>query len=182
MKTIAQIEEQSMNATQPFHYIVKATIQFIKTNFVYYPSCPLRSNGRQCKKKVVQNVDEAWTCAKCKDTFADCVYRYVLQLKLADHTGTLWVISFDEPATCLLGMSAQKLHMLQFNQESKIDAETVINQVCLKQFLFTISVVYDSSVGQGRLKSTITKVDTLNLDEENASLPLKVDDVENKSS
>lgn len=66
-------------------------------NSVYYPSCSLCSNGKQCKKKVVQNADEAWTCAKCKVTFVDCVYKYILQLKIANHTGTLWAVSFDDP-------------------------------------------------------------------------------------
>ena len=78
MKIIAEIEEQTMNVSQPFLYIVKATIQFIKTTLVYYPSCPLRLNGKQCKKKVIRNADETWTCAKCKDTFTDCIYRYIL--------------------------------------------------------------------------------------------------------
>ena len=63
-KLIIEIEVETMNVSQPFLYIVKATIQFIKTNSIYYPSCPLHLNGKKCKKKVIRNADETWTCEK----------------------------------------------------------------------------------------------------------------------
>ena len=63
-----------------------------------------------------------------------------------------------------------------------IDADTVIKQGCFKQYLFSILALYDSSVGQGCLKLTVMKVDALILEEENASLISKIDDMKDKGA
>ncbi|XP_059075472.1 replication protein A 70 kDa DNA-binding subunit A-like [Cryptomeria japonica] len=52
-KTIVDIEEQTMHSKQPVQHIVKATIRFIKSNSIFYPSCPLEIDGKQCKKRAV---------------------------------------------------------------------------------------------------------------------------------
>jgi len=44
-----------------------------------------------------------WKCGKCSATFNKPNYRYVLNVKITDNTGELWVKAFDEIGEAILG-------------------------------------------------------------------------------
>lgn len=160
-KTISNVVEESSDTTKPLQYIVKATIVFIKSNSLCYPACPIKIEGKQCKKRALQSDDEKWYCSKCEATFEDCDYRYVLQIKLQDHTSTLWAIAFEEEATKLIGMPVKELYMLQFKQDAMENSEEVIHNVLCKQFLFTLTSRNETYNNESRLKSTVLEVGTI---------------------
>eukprot|EP01106_Pelomyxa_sp_JSP_P019512 TRINITY_DN9889_c0_g1_i2.p1 TRINITY_DN9889_c0_g1~~TRINITY_DN9889_c0_g1_i2.p1 ORF type:complete len:567 (-),score=122.52 TRINITY_DN9889_c0_g1_i2:213-1913(-) len=85
---------------------LRATVQFIKTTgTLYYPSCP--TSG--CAKKVVPVEGEGppgWHCPKCSKIFSEPLYRHILRLLIADHTGGVWVSCFNDVAEIILGVPA----------------------------------------------------------------------------
>ena len=137
--TISSITNDPSHTLQPLHCIVRATLVYIKTKTTCYPACPNEIGGKQCKKRVEQNVDGHWSCSKCLLTFPECNYRYVLQVKIEDPTGGLWATAFDEAATKLIGMPAKELYMLQFNHDSENSVELVIKNLQYHQYHFTLS-------------------------------------------
>ncbi|MBA0757378.1 hypothetical protein Gotri_020481, partial [Gossypium trilobum] len=89
-KTISQIKDERLGTSEKPDWItVVAVIAYIESDNFYYPACPFMDGCLQCNKKVTENVDGKWWCDKCD-------YRYVIQLQIQDHTGTTWVIAFEE--------------------------------------------------------------------------------------
>ena len=96
----------------PIEVTIKATIKFIKNDSFFYLACPLQVDGKECKKKCVENQDKTWFCSKCSTHFPECNYKYILQVKLQDHTSSIWTVAFDEVSTHLLQISEKDLYML----------------------------------------------------------------------
>lgn len=156
--TISSIIEDPSRTLQPLHCIVKATLVFIKTKTTCYPACPNEIGGKQCKKRVEQNVDGHRSCSKCLLTFPKCNYRYVLQVNIEDPIGGLWATTFDEAATKLVGMPAKDLYMLQFNHDSEHSVELVIKNLLYRQYHFTLSNHMETYNNETHFKSTIDDV------------------------
>ncbi|GLJ24972.1 hypothetical protein SUGI_0478060 [Cryptomeria japonica] len=76
---------------------------------------------------------------------------------LQDHTGSLWGTAFDEVGTNLLGISAKELYMLQYDLAANKTPQSIIKNVLLSTFVFTLSVTTKNYNLQTRLKTTITK-------------------------
>ena len=169
-KTITNIEEECSTSLKPLQYIVKATLVFVVRKKFCYPSCPLVIAGKQCKKRVEKNSDCKWYCPKCLTTFSDCDYRYVLQVKLEDHTGSLWATAFDETTTKLLCMPAKELYMLQFDDNEPDRAEFSIRTAQYNQFLFTITSKMEPYNDELHMNSTILEVARLDFISECTSL------------
>ncbi|XP_059070628.1 replication protein A 70 kDa DNA-binding subunit C-like [Cryptomeria japonica] len=63
---------------------------------------------------------------------------------LQDHTGSLWGTAFDEVGTNLLGMSAKELYMLQYDLAANRTPQSIIKNVLLSTFVFTLSVTTEN--------------------------------------
>lgn len=111
-KTIAQIRDEHLGVDTAY-YSLKATIVYIKQENFCYPGCAT------CKKKLSDMGDGTWRCEKCEQTLDKPEYRYMLSLRVVDHTGSQWVTCFDETAAQLIGMSANQLMELKEQEESK---------------------------------------------------------------
>lgn len=59
-------------------------------------ACPVKG----CRKKL-QMEGNQYRCEKCNQTFDNYSNILMLQLEVADFTGTVWMTMFDELATCL---------------------------------------------------------------------------------
>ena len=63
-------------------------------------------------KNIADKVGDIWHCGKCDVEFLECDYRYILKVDLEDVTGYLnGVISFDDDANQLMGISAKDLRL-----------------------------------------------------------------------
>ena len=77
---------------------VAAWLTHIKTDTIAYPACTLQYNGKQCNKKVAEGASGdgpgQWYCDRCT-AHCQAEWRYMLNLRLEDHTGTEWVTAFQ---------------------------------------------------------------------------------------
>ncbi|XP_057856716.2 replication protein A 70 kDa DNA-binding subunit C-like [Cryptomeria japonica] len=78
-------------------------------------------------------------------------------IMLQDHTSSFWGTAFDEVGTNLLGISAKELYMLQYDLAANRTPQSIIKNVLLSTFVFTLSVTTENNNSQTRLKTTITK-------------------------
>ena len=76
----------------------RAWLTHIKTDTIAYPACTLQYNGKQCNKKVAEGSSGdgpgQWYCDRCT-AHCQAEWRYMLNLRLEDHTGTEWVTAFQ---------------------------------------------------------------------------------------
>ncbi|XP_059070547.1 replication protein A 70 kDa DNA-binding subunit A-like [Cryptomeria japonica] len=123
-----------------------------------YAAYPLIVNGRPCKKKSTQQLDDSWFCPRCEMTMQDCNYSYLLPLKLQDATGTLWATAFDEGGIHLLHKTAKELCALQ-NDATTIETPcSVIKRLLPHHYSFTLLVSTDTYNSESKMKVTINKV------------------------
>ncbi|GLJ10396.1 hypothetical protein SUGI_0127410 [Cryptomeria japonica] len=91
-------------------------------------------------------------------------------IMLQDHTGSLWGTAFDEVGTNLLGISAKELYMLQYDFPANRTPQSIIKNVLLSTFIFTLFVTIETYNSQMRLKTTITKATPIDFQGECALL------------
>ncbi|KAK9467881.1 hypothetical protein V1512DRAFT_285780 [Lipomyces arxii] len=102
LKTIQQVRDEQLGTQdQPDYFSVKGTILFFRHENFAYPACPTEG----CNKKLIDDGD-SWRCEKCEKTFPEPVYRYVLMFGIYDHTGQMWLSSFDDVGKIVLGRPA----------------------------------------------------------------------------
>ncbi|KAK9388242.1 hypothetical protein V1515DRAFT_553430 [Lipomyces mesembrius] len=102
VKTIKQIRDEQLGMQdQPDYFSVKGTVLFIRNETIAYAACPTEN----CNKKLTDDGD-GWRCEKCNKSFPDPVYRYILMFAIYDHTGQMWVSSFDDVGKVILGKPA----------------------------------------------------------------------------
>ncbi|GJW20637.1 replication protein A 70 kDa DNA-binding subunit C-like protein [Tanacetum coccineum] len=79
-----------------------------------FPSC----GGENCKKGATRRLGQFW-CESCNKSVEFPVLRYRLELDVADDTANAVVVMFDEPATTLVGCSAESI--MEDDDESSDD-------------------------------------------------------------
>lgn len=125
-KTIAQVREEQLGMSDNADYFsLKATIVYIKQDNVSYPAC--LSEG--CNKKVTELDPGQWRCERCDKTHPKPEYRYIMLVNVSDHTGQLWLSSFDDVGRLIMGMSADQLMEARQNDE-KAAGEIFQNANC----------------------------------------------------
>ena len=108
-------------------------------------------------EKISHKVEHIWHCGKCDGEFLECDYRYILKVELKDVTGNLHgVITFDDAANQLMGISAKDLCLL--TTESTSIAE-IVQRIYKKQLLLTISIRTETFSKNARLKVVIVMVE-----------------------
>ena len=50
-----------------------------------------------------------WRCEKCDKFHQEPLHRYILTLTAADCTGQVWLQAFNDPATMILGKTANEV-------------------------------------------------------------------------
>ena len=89
--------------------------------------------------------------------FPECDYRYILKVDLEDVTRTIHgVITFDDDANQLMGISAKDLCLLA--TESTSIAE-IVQRICKKQLLLNVSIRTNMFCGNTCLKVVILMVE-----------------------
>ncbi|XP_057833304.2 replication protein A 70 kDa DNA-binding subunit A-like [Cryptomeria japonica] len=140
--TISSIHERMSIKLETIQTTLLAVLRFLNINDqnFYYAACPLIVNGRPCKKKCMQQVDDSWFCSRCQITMQDYNYSYLLPLKLQDATGTLWATAFDGGSIHLLHKTAKQLYALQNDATTTETPSSVIKRLLSCYYSFALLV------------------------------------------
>ncbi|XP_057839661.2 replication protein A 70 kDa DNA-binding subunit A-like [Cryptomeria japonica] len=158
--TISSIRERMSIRPETIQTTLLVVLRFVNVNDqnFYYAACPLIINGRPCKKKCTQHVDDSWFCSRCQMTMQDCNYSYLLPLKLQDATGTLWATVFDEGGIHLLHTTAKQLYALQNDAIIIETPSSVIKRLLSCYYSFTVLVSTETYNSEAKMKVTVNKV------------------------
>ncbi|PLW06791.1 hypothetical protein PCANC_25350 [Puccinia coronata f. sp. avenae] len=116
LKTVAEIKEAELGTNDRGDYFnFRATIMYIKSETISYPACPTD----RCNKKMVRDGDDDWRCEKCDKLFPAPDHRYLIQMTVQDHTGTLWLSGFNEVGQVILPMTANELIAIKETDEAQ---------------------------------------------------------------
>jgi replication factor A1 len=159
-KTVAQIKDDDLGRSEKPDWItVMGAISYIKTDNFCYPACTVEVNGTRCNKKVTNNGDGMWQCDRCVQSSQDCDYRYVMQCKIEDHTGTTYATAFQEAGEEILGLTAQELFRIK--NEDEVQFAGIIQGAYFQQFLFKLKVKEELFMDEARVKANIVKAQKL---------------------
>jgi len=111
---------------------IQGFINVVKAENVCYLACP----GDNCKKKVTAEGNQ-WRCNNC-GLFDTHKTLYILSVEIGDFSGLNWITMFDEVASGLLGISAEKLMELQLSNREAYDE--ILQKPRYKSFEFRVKV------------------------------------------
>jgi replication factor A1 len=137
-KLISQIlEEESYLQDAPSYFSVKASVTYVRnTSMVAYPAC----STPNCSKKVIEENPNEWWCEKCQKKNPAPLYRYILSINVADHTGSIWLSAFDDAGQVIVGMPANDLIAIQ-EQDTQNDTKNfmdALNNATCNTFNFRV--------------------------------------------
>ena len=125
-----------------------------------YESCP------KCKKKVIAGM-HGMHCEKCQED-VESVWRYIMQVQLADHTGTHWVSLFDDEAKQLMEKSASELMELKQGDLDRYRDE--IKKPVFGRYNVILRSKMETHQDETRLKTTCLKIEKIDHVEESRQL------------
>lgn len=161
-KTISQIKDEKLGTSEKPDYItINATIWQMKLENFCYTACPIILGERKCSKKVVDNGDGTWKCEKCDKIVNECDYRYILQLNIQDHTGDVWVTSFQETGEEILGISAKELYFMKHEEQDDERFVEIVRSVLHNEYCFKLKVKEESWGDEQRVKSSVVKAEKI---------------------
>jgi replication factor A1 len=150
-KTIAQVRDENLGMTSETDWFsIKATIVYIKQDNFAYPACQT-TDPQPCNKKVVEVNEGEWRCEKCDKTWPAPKYRYIMSVNVSDHTGQIWLSSFDEVGAQILGMSANDLMAMKEEGDDKRVTNAFSDANC-KSFIFRCRAKMDNFQDQQRFE------------------------------
>lgn len=136
-KIISQImEEESYLQDTPTYLSLRASIIYVKNNTIAYPACSTQG----CSKKVIEDSPGAWWCEKCQKSYPEPLYRYVLSVNVADHTGAIWLSCFDDAGQAIVGISANEAMKMKVDDEENGTTTllTAMQEATCKTFNFRV--------------------------------------------
>lgn len=160
VKTIQEIKALDVSGGSAF-VVVNATVAFIKYDIsgnTYYRSCPNES----CARKVV-DVGGSYRCEMCNASYDHCQYRYVMSVRLIDHTDSLWATVFNDVGATLLGVPASEVADICENRSDQRALEEVMNRGLLHKWRLKLRVAEESWGNfDKRIRATIMSAEPLN--------------------
>lgn len=165
-KTISMIKEDSQHlGDRPEYCSLVATITFIKTDTpLFYTACP----KEDCNKKVIEEGPSIWRCEKCNRTYDRCDYRYILNLQVSDHTGQIWINTFNDSGNMIIGKTAEEMNNLKQIDENQFNE--IIKQASFKDYTFRIKIKQENYQGEVKIRNSIISLSSPNFIEESKRL------------
>ncbi|XP_057856714.2 replication protein A 70 kDa DNA-binding subunit A-like [Cryptomeria japonica] len=159
--SIASILQRLSVMPEAIETTIIAVLRFVKEDPFYYIACPLQFNRKECKKKCAKLAENLWSCPRCQTQFPECNYKYLLHMKLQDHTSIVWANAFDNVGTELFSLSAKELYMLQYDLTTEKTPHIILKKAMFKHYTFTTLVSTDTFNSERRIKVTIDKMQRL---------------------
>ncbi|KAH9417485.1 Vacuolar protein sorting-associated protein 53 [Dermatophagoides pteronyssinus] len=132
-------------------------IGFNPIKYHMYKSCASSTN--QCLKKVLENEDGTYQCLKCNEKSINFQWRMIIQLFLADCSGSFYVTIFNNQIEQILKKSVSELATLIQTDENQY--LKILNQIIFRQFSFNIYSRNDYYNGEMRLRNTVIQMNEL---------------------
>ncbi|KAE9556693.1 hypothetical protein FO519_000099 [Halicephalobus sp. NKZ332] len=158
-------------ALRGVYFDMVGVINNVRMEGAIYPACP----NEGCIKKVTE-VDSAFRCEKCAQSFPECKYRYTVSMEVCDATASVWLTLFDEQATKFFGKNATEMNILM-----RDDRETYNNTFQSKIFTrhqFRCRARMDTYNDVTRPRIQVFDIKTLKLDQFSLALDAQLDKLE----
>ncbi|KAJ8097814.1 hypothetical protein POJ06DRAFT_226964 [Lipomyces tetrasporus] len=164
VKTIKQIRDEQLGMQeQPDYFTVKGTVLFIRNETIAYAACPTEG----CNKKLTDDGD-GWRCEKCNKSFPEPVYRYILMFAIYDHSGQMWVSSFDDVGRVILGKPAGE-YMRMRDEDNSAYLDEILKSTG-KTYLFRVRAKAETYQNTTRPRYSAMSATPLNYAQESANL------------
>lgn len=166
-KTIAQIRDENLGMSDEADFFnIKATVIYIKQDNFAYPGC--RSEG--CNKKVIDEGDGRWHCARCEKSWETPEWRYIMSVNVSDHTGQIWLSCFNETGVQLMGMTASELQAIKEQDDGDKRAGDAFQDATCKSFIFRVKAKMDNFQEQQRVRYQVQSSNPLDFAREGRKL------------
>jgi replication factor A1 len=126
-------------------------------------------NDRPCQKKVAQSANGDWLCDKCNIYLPKPSLRYVVTMRVNDHSGSNWFSCFNDVATELIGHSADTLAAWKENKNEAAFEQAFVNAT-FRQLKFRIRAKHETYMDETRVKFHVMNATPINFAEESRSL------------
>lgn len=116
-------------------FVTRAFVGFVsKKNDLYYPGDP------DTKKKLTPNGPGSWTSESTGRQYTDeeVVWRYIMSMKVMDHSSSTWISAFDEVGQVMLGRSAKEFRDLKDRNPAL--ADHILEDATFRPMLMKITV------------------------------------------
>ncbi len=150
-ETIMSIKEKYSNMNKKYIH-VKATIVNIKA--MCYEACP--RPDCYCRKVIFDCTRERFYCRRCYESYTadDVDYRYILDLCIADYTGSMWVRTFSATEGIIM-IENRMMHELQISNNDEY--QRVINAATFRQFDFMLKSEVNEYNGATSTRFTVQR-------------------------
>lgn len=143
------------------NFVTRAYVGFVNTkNDLYYPGDP------ETKKKLTPSGPGMWSSESTGRTLNDdeVVWRYIISMKIMDHSSSTWVSGFDEVGQVLFGKSALEFRNLKENDPTLVDQ--IIEDVTFRPMLLKIAVKERVWKDEQQIRYTVARAEPLNFAQE----------------
>lgn len=133
-------------------FVMRGYVSFIKSDGeISYPSDP------ETKKKVVEVSPGLWHSPSTDRQLRDeeVVRRYIMNLKVSDHTGSKWMSAFDESGQVICSKNANDMWELK-----KLDYamyESVLDDAKFRPFVMRVQVREQEYKGERQIRYTMSR-------------------------
>lgn len=146
-------------------FSTRAVISFINTkNELYYPGDP------ETKKKLIDQGQGTWLSESTGRQLTDeeVSWRYMISMKVMDHSSSQWVSGFDEVGQVLFGRSGKEFRDLYHNDRAMFD--NIVEDATFRPLVMRIQVKERRWKEEQQIRYTISRVEPVDFATEGHTL------------
>ncbi|KAJ0963496.1 hypothetical protein J5N97_028618 [Dioscorea zingiberensis] len=142
-------DDLTLGQDKPVFFSIKVYISFIKPDqAMWYRAC------KTCNKKVTEAVGSGYWCEACQKNDAQFSLRYIMGVKVSDHSGEAWLSVFNEQAETIIGCSADELDRIK-SEEGDEKYQLKLKEATWVPHLFRVSVAQTEYMNEKRQRITV---------------------------
>ncbi|XP_008794277.2 replication protein A 70 kDa DNA-binding subunit B-like [Phoenix dactylifera] len=156
--------DPTLGQDKPVFFSIKAYVTYIKPDqTMWYRAC------KTCNKKVTEAVGSGYWCEGCQKNDDQCSLRYIMVVKVSDHSGEAWLSVFNEQAEKIIGFTADELDRIK-TEEGDEKYQLKLKEATWVQHLFRVSVTQSEYMNERRQRITIRSQATIDFSAESRYL------------
>nr|XP_019709949.1 replication protein A 70 kDa DNA-binding subunit B isoform X2 [Elaeis guineensis] len=156
--------DPTMGQDKPVYFSIKVYATYIKPDqTMWYRAC------KTCNKKVTEAVGSGYWCEGCQRNDDQCSLRYIMVVKVSDHSGEAWLSVFNEQAEKIIGCTADELDRIK-TEEGDEKYQLKLKEATWVQHLLRVSVTQSEYMNEKRQRITIRSQATVDFSAESRYL------------
>ncbi|KAG1341940.1 replication protein A 70 kDa DNA-binding subunit B [Cocos nucifera] len=156
--------DPTMGQDKPVYFSIKVYVTYIKPDqTMWYRAC------KTCNKKVTEAVGSGYWCEACQKNDDQCSLRYIMVVKVSDHSGEAWLSVFNEQAEKIIGCTADELDRIK-TEEGDEKYQLKLKEATWVQHLLRVSVTQSEYMNEKRQRITIRSQATVDFSAESRYL------------